>query len=238
MTATPTRPRPRSGGSGKRRSSRSNLGVVLVGVGVLALAALIAVLSAAEQPTGSDLLAFGDVQVDGEPLARYPGPTGADPAAGTVAPEVSGEDFYGRDVEIIPDGRPKLLVFLAHWCPHCQNELPVVTDWLADGGLPAGVDLIAIAAGTSNVQPNFPPGPWFEREGYTGRVVVDDERQTVATAFGLSGYPYWVFLDADHAVVSRASGAIGREEIARVAAGLAAGTSPTDVTPGPSSDAD
>ena len=31
--------------------------------------------------------------------------------------------FDGTPVEIAPDGKAKLVVFLAHWCPHCRAEV-------------------------------------------------------------------------------------------------------------------
>ena len=40
------------------------------------------------------------------------------------------EDFEGDAVAITNDGRPKIILLFAHWCPHCQNEVPVVTEWL------------------------------------------------------------------------------------------------------------
>lgn len=239
MTATATRSRPAATPgrvAARRKQQRPGLPTVLAGVAVLVLAGLIAVLSVAEQPPVSDVQAFGEVTVDGDPLPRYPGPGVEDPAVGAFAPEITGTDLAGDAVEVIPDGRPKMLVFLAHWCQFCQAELPVIADWMGDGGLPDGVDLVAVTTGTSDVQPNFPPGPWLEREGYAGPVVVDDRAQTLGDGFGLTGYPYWVFLDAGHEVVSRASGALGREQIDTIARQLAAGGSTAGTHPGGSSE--
>ena len=54
-----------------------------------------------------------------------------------VAPPLVGQDYAGNDVEVVPgeDG-PLMLVFLAHWCPHCNAEIPVLQQWEASGAIP------------------------------------------------------------------------------------------------------
>ena len=46
----------------------------------------------------------------------------------------------GCAVSIEADGRPKIVVFLAHWCPHCQAEVPRLVDWFGENGVPDDVD--------------------------------------------------------------------------------------------------
>ena len=87
-----------------------------------------------------------------------------DQAIGRPIPEVSGTDFDGTSVRIAADGRSKILLFLAHWCPHCQREVPVVQTWLGAGRLPAAVDLISIATAIDQNLPNHPPDAWLARE--------------------------------------------------------------------------
>ena len=62
-----------------------------------------------------------------------------DPAVGQTIPTVTSAP---RRRCALDGGRPKVLLFLAHWCPHCQPEVPLVQAWLDSGGLPADVDLI------------------------------------------------------------------------------------------------
>jgi hypothetical protein len=47
--------------------------------------------------------------------------------------------------------------------------------------------------------------------------VVDDRTNTVASAYGLTFFPFTVFVDADGVVLGRLSGAIGIEEILNIA---------------------
>ena len=57
---------------------------------------------------------FRPVTVTGEYLPLFPN-AGADPAVGMIMPELEGASFDGTSVTITNDGRPKVLLFLAHW---------------------------------------------------------------------------------------------------------------------------
>jgi thiol-disulfide isomerase/thioredoxin len=151
------------------------------------------------------------VTVSGDSLPAFA--EGDDPAVGLPAPTLQGEDFRGQPVAVADDGRPKAIVFLAHWCPHCQREVPVIQDWLDAEGAPQDVDLYSVATSIDPAQPNYPPDAWLEREGWTVPVLVDDADDAAATAFGLTVFPYFVFVDADGNVVARASGELTIEQL-------------------------
>jgi thiol-disulfide isomerase/thioredoxin len=138
-----------------------------------------------------------------------------DPAVGLLAPPVTGASFDGTPVSIEADGRAKMLVFLAHWCPHCQDEVPEVQRWLDEGGLPETIDLISVATAIDETRPNYPPDAWLEREGWNAPVIVDDEGQ-VAQQYGLSAFPFWVIVDADGRVVGRATGRLPVEQLDQI----------------------
>ena len=65
--------------------------------------------------------------------------------------------FDGADVAIANDGRAKLILFLAHWCPHCQEQkrlfgasedrLPYVE--CSPGGPRGGVASSCVSAGVT-----------------------------------------------------------------------------------------
>jgi thiol-disulfide isomerase/thioredoxin len=128
------------------------------------------------------------------------------------APLVEGADFDGQPVAIEADGRAKVLLFLAHWCPHCQAEVPVVQGWASAGGIPDDVDVISIATGIDPSAPNYPPDAWLEREGWTLPVIVDPTN-SVSDAYGLTAFPFWVFVDPDGNVRGRASGEMSVADI-------------------------
>ena len=54
--------------------------------------------------------------------------------------------------------------------------------------------------------PNHPPSAWLEREGWTGEEFYDDANNSAATAYGLSSFPFMVFLNADGTVSQRIAG--------------------------------
>lgn len=154
-------------------------------------------------------LATAGVTVVGEPLDPIP-ESGDDPAVGSPAPTLEGVDSTGRATTVTYGDGPTLLAFLAHWCPHCQAEVPEIVE-LAGEGVLEGIDTVAVLTGTDETAPNFPPGPWLEREGWTGRVLLDDEGNPAADAFGLTSYPYLVLVDEEGNVIDRNAGALGRE---------------------------
>jgi cytochrome c biogenesis protein CcmG/thiol:disulfide interchange protein DsbE len=123
-----------------------------------------------------------------------------------VAPVVTGETFEGDAITIPGDG-PAVIVFLAHWCPHCQEEVPVVQAWIAAGGLPSGVDFVSVATAIDPNAPNYPPDAWLDREGWTAPVIVDPTN-SVAQAYGLSAFPFWVFVGPDGTVRARTVGSV------------------------------
>lgn len=193
-----------------RRSGRT--GVVVLGVvGVVFALGAIALLAGGDDDGGSNGFDFAAaaVTVSGEPLAPLEG--GTDPAVGVQAPGLSGTSFEGAAITIRNDGQPKAIVFLAHWCPHCQREVPAVQAWLDEEGPPEGVALYSVATANDPGQPNYPPQDWLDREGWSVPVLVDDPEGSAAQAYGLTEFPYWVFVDADGAVVARVSGEFGPE---------------------------
>ncbi len=164
----------------------------------------------------------GDVPtITGLSLVPFENPDG-DAAVGLPAPTVVGASFDGRPVTIGGSGRPQIVMFVAHWCPHCQAEVPLVQAWIDQGGLPDGVDIVTVSTSVNPDAPNYPPDEWLAREGWTPPVMVDPTG-SVSTAFGLQAFPYFVFVDADGDVAGRLTGEVPIADLQRIADGLAAG---------------
>lgn len=170
--------------------------------GVVAIALIGAIVFSGDEAIGSE---FGEVTVTGEALPLFASAE-TDTAIGLVAPEVVGENFSGDTVTIEHDGTPKAVVFLAHWCPHCQSEVPRVQEWLDAGGGVPGVEVVSVATSMNSAQPNYPSSEWLEREDWTVPVIADDSDDTVHFSYGSGGFPYWVFLNGDGSVARRSSG--------------------------------
>ncbi len=179
-----------------------------IGGGVVALGLIVwmALYIAGEEPIDPSI-GFRDVTVSGDPLPVVN--QGGDPAVGWTAPTVAGTDWDGNPVSIAADGRPKVVVFLAHWCPHCQAEVPVIQNWLNSGRLPEGVDLYAATIFTDARRAEFPPQAWLERENWTVPTVMDNQAGDIARAFGVTGTPGYIVLDGENRNMGRLSGEIG-----------------------------
>jgi thiol-disulfide isomerase/thioredoxin len=172
------------------------------------LAAIVAI--AASGGSDNNKAAAGDQQtrpvtVTGTALTPLPDTGGADPAIGVIAPSLTGQSFDGTAVSWSP-GRPTLLVFLAHWCPHCQAEIPLLVSWKAAGIAPEGLDVLGIATGTDATRPNYPPSTWLSNADFPWPVLADSATYDAANAMGLTGFPYFVLVDAKGAVMARATG--------------------------------
>lgn len=176
--------------------------------------------------SGSPGQEFGEVTVDGTALPRFADQAN-DPAVGEIAPEVTGIDFAGNEVSIEHDGTPKAVLFLAHWCPHCQREVPAVQSWLDATGGVEGVEIVSVATSMNSAQPNFPPSSWLEREGWQQDVIRDDTDNSVYVAYGAGGFPYWVFIDGDGTVITRSAGEIDINALEQLLTTIAAGVAST-----------
>jgi cytochrome c biogenesis protein CcmG/thiol:disulfide interchange protein DsbE len=157
-------------------------------------------------PGGGAVEQTRPLTVEGADLPTLPEGASADPAAGQAMPTLRGASFDGTPVTIAPDGHAKVIVFVAHWCPHCQREVPELVSWLRAGGLPRGVEIYAVSTAVRPGAPEYPPSEWLRREGWTAPVLVDSKDGRAALAAGLSAFPFFVFVDAKNTVVQRLSG--------------------------------
>lgn len=193
---------------------------LIVGIagGVVVLLLIAAVLFANEE-VGAE---YGTPVIEGQGLPLMPPQSPVDETAnGFIAPTVIGQDFDNNTVEIDnTDGKAKGIVFLAHWCGHCQAEVPRVQAWLdATGGVP-GVDLYSVATAMNSGQGNFPPSDWLARENWSLPVIRDDQDNSVLAAYGSGGFPYWVFTNADGTVALRTAGELTVVQLEEILASL------------------
>lgn len=196
-----------------RPPKRSNTGMIVV-IAVAAVAVLAVAVAVISQlgKSSSSLEQTQPVVVEGTNLPTF-ALQGEDAAVGAVPPTLEGRSFDGTPVTIDPgDGSPKLVVFAAHWCPHCQAEIPRILEWQQQGKIPAGLEVYGVATGTKENQPNYPPSDWLEGEGWTFPTIADNADFRAAQAWGLTSYPFFVALDSSGKVVARQSGELTEEQ--------------------------
>ena len=197
-------------------ASPRRLPLLAVVTALVVVAAVVAVVAtrggdggeAADGPVGEPSTVpapvTADVTVEGEPLPPLP-QAGDDPAVGLPMPVASGTGLDGEPMTV-GQGGPTVVVYVAHWCPHCQAEVPRLQQWLNGGGLPGGASISAVSTAVDERADNYPPARWLADEGWTVPTLADSADSAAATAAGVTGYPFFVAVDGQGRVVERASG--------------------------------
>jgi len=151
---------------------------------------------------------------------RLPGRGDAALAARPLAPDFSGERLEGGERFELASlrGKPAILVFFLHTCPHCHEALRFLKQALAD--LPEAVRPpligISVANRTWSVQEAL------KQEGIDFFPVLLDADASVRSAYGaLQGVPVVLLIDAEGHIVSRTDGWAGDRDPALVRMWLA-----------------
>jgi thiol-disulfide isomerase/thioredoxin len=170
------------------------------------------------RPTyGDDVQENRPVDVTGDPLPSLDSVGENDTAIGMPMPVVEGATFDGNVMTIggATDG-PTMYVFLAHWCPHCNDEIPELIELDNRDGIPEGMNVVAISTAVDNTAPNYPPSEWMVDKEWPAEwpVLADSVESTSFVVSGGSGFPYLMIVDADGNVLDRASGTKSAEELA------------------------
>jgi cytochrome c biogenesis protein CcmG/thiol:disulfide interchange protein DsbE len=175
--------------------------------------------SSASTVTTAQGLEVAQVGIEGAPLPAFPEDANGladparDPAVGQVAPSLDGVSFDGSPVTVTSDGTAKLVLFVAHWCPHCQREVPKVQQLVDDGAVPSNVRVVAVSTAVRPADGNYPPSAWLTKEGWTSPVLLDDQSSSAAQAYSLPAFPYGVYVDGQNRVVARTAGEIDTDTI-------------------------
>ncbi|HEX5040704.1 MAG TPA: TlpA disulfide reductase family protein [Candidatus Limnocylindria bacterium] len=218
--AAKSRGMPRKSKAMPKSTSRPIWPIVIGGVVVVAVLAVLAIFLS--QPSTGEVAepAVSPLAIEGSSLRQLPA-SGGDPAVGQTIPTLSGLGLDGQPMSIGPDDGAQVIVVLAHWCPHCQNEVPLLTTYLADNPLPEGVRMVTLSTGIDPARPNYPPSAWLEREGWPAPVLTDDADNRGLAALGFQGFPGFIFVNADGTVASRSSGEIPTQAFAQQLAAIA-----------------
>lgn len=189
---------------GRRRARVHMIWIVTASVAVV-LAVVSIVLTGGVRPADS-AAQTASVAIEGRPLPPF-STQGPDPAAGLPIPSVQGTNFGGLPVGIDPQ-RAGIIIFVAHWCSHCQAEVPRIQRWIDEHGLPDDPRVVSVSTAVDDRAGNYPPSSWLEREKWTVPVIRDDAANSIGRAFGVTSYPAFVVVGAGTGVVARVSGEI------------------------------
>ena len=170
--------------------------------------------SATEPAGGAAVLQVSaSLEVAGEALPPLEDPN-ADAAVGLQAPVITGQQFDGTDITIggETDG-PTMLVFLAHCCPHCNDEIPEIVKLRDQGDPPDNLNIIGISTAVVEDRANYPPSEWIVEKDWTWPVLADTIDAEAFQLYGGTGFPYTVILNSDGSVKARTSGSSSAAEI-------------------------
>ena len=167
----------------------------------------------------SDETQFGVVQIEGEipPLLDGKQITDEfDVAAGLPAPSAT---FTNPDKTMTSidstTGTPKMVFFVAHWCPFCQQELEDLMKVLQTEDFSA-IETHIVITNTDSTKPNFPADEWIKNLGIAELdnvfIHYDDVSNLASIKYGSDRkIPYTLIIDKDGLVLFRAIGSAGIE---------------------------
>jgi thiol-disulfide isomerase/thioredoxin len=147
-----------------------------------------------------------------------------------VDPQTKQDTFRGMNSPVIeykipeeniyvtyPENTPTIFLFVAHWCPFCQEELPEVVNWIENNDVLAkGVNVVLIVTDINPNKANYPPDSWLYNERWKYPVIYDDDQSTLAEYFGVSYFPSWVFTETNGEIAFTHAGKIGVEELSKL----------------------
>ncbi len=193
MTKKPTKSQVRAQAVAQRQRAseaaakqRRNRMILWGGLAVIVVIAIVVAVVASGGGDSANATKFetAPVKVSGTPLPVYDSSASSDPAVGKTVPTLTGSSVGdGGAVTIGPDtgdGEPQAIVFVAHWCPHCQAEVPRLVA-LAKEGVFDGVKVSAVATSTDDRARQLPavgvaedrglavPGAGRQQDRYRGQ---------------------------------------------------------------------
>jgi thiol-disulfide isomerase/thioredoxin len=130
-----------------------------------------------------------------------------DAALGIALGDVTGPEYYSEaDLTVDPaDGTTRAWLVWAHWCPHCQRELPALSEWYeANAASYPNVELVSV---TTSIDPGRgnPLEPYLDELALPFPAIVDADL-ALAEQFGASAFPFWVFTGPDGTTLLRVAG--------------------------------
>lgn len=136
-----------------------------------------------------------------------------DAARGMTLGAISGIDGYTEEVVSVDpaDGTRRIWMVWAHWCPFCQQELPLLSDWYPTIEDEYDTEMVTVS---TNIDPSRgnPLPQYLADEQFPFTVVVDPQSQ-LAVQMGVSAFPFWVITDGDGEVLLRTTGLLQVQQV-------------------------
>ncbi|MEZ5176557.1 MAG: TlpA disulfide reductase family protein [Acidimicrobiia bacterium] len=136
-----------------------------------------------------------------------------DQALGMTMGTIEGTDAYtDQPVSIDPaDGTRRVWMVWAHWCPYCQQEIPLLSDWYPEASERYETELVTV---TTSIDPSRgnPLDAYLDNGDFPFPIVVDASNR-MAAKMGVSAFPFWVVTSGSGEVLLRAPGLLQTDHI-------------------------
>lgn len=136
----------------------------------------------------------------------------ADFAESGGPPVLAGPTLDGGQASLSDsEGEPVLVVFWAHWCPHCRAEMPVLQRLYEDGKIDMLTVTTAIEPGTGPAGYRTPE-EFVESVGLTAPALADPTGEH-AESWRVEAFPTLYFVDSEGQVAEIMSGEVPAEDV-------------------------
>ncbi len=185
----------------KKATGRSWLYPAVI-VGIVVVAVVVVLVTSGDDTKGKAS------SKDKETSSAAENPGKPQELVGKDAPPLSGKDVTGSGDVNLADmaGKPTLVVFWAHWCPHCQKELPIIQKLSKD--MKGQVNFLTVSTSAQPGQGGeqySTPEKFIKTVGITMPTIMDTSGKD-ARAYALEGFPQLYFLDSSLTVKNQMSG--------------------------------
>jgi|TARA_B110000263_G_C15250805_1_gene483991 thiol-disulfide isomerase/thioredoxin len=149
----------------------------------------------------------------------------SDNAIGMKVPYIEGTLLDGEREIIFDDSDTSLnqttiVIVLAHWCPHCRNEVRELSKYFNETEIPKNVRITSLATSIDDSRTNYPPHDWFEEEDWPIPVIIDTIESDIADSLGVNIFPFFVVIDENGIVRLRLAGRMGTDGMGRLISDL------------------
>jgi thiol-disulfide isomerase/thioredoxin len=130
---------------------------------------------------------------------------------------INGTEYYsGEQVAWAPsDGKARVYLVWAHWCPYCQAELPALSTWYPENAARfPDVELLTVTTAIDETRDN-PLLPYLDEQQFPFPVLVDETGE-LAALFGTAAFPFYVVTDSAGTVMLRVAGALGTDSVDQI----------------------